>query len=881
MRRWKYFALVAGLMATIGRPAVAQGRGAARLQELVRGITVTARVLTIGAHPDDDDPDLIAWLARGHMVETGYLSLTRGEAGQNYLSADVGAFLGAVRTEESIAARNIDGGRQFYTRAYDFGFARNADEAFKHWPRDSVLGDMVAVIRSFRPQVLIVAFNDSISDGNGQHDAASLLVRDAFAAAADTAHFPATYYGAPWQPLKLYRHGGPLRIDADVFDPVRGKSYADLAVESRGQHRSQGLIGGAIRPSHIVLLDRVAMRTAAGVFADASSTAEQSIFDGVDTSFARLVPGPSDPNASTIRGIGSYADSARRALDLAHPGDVVGFLANAARLADSAREDIEWCGHPAAVTLRPSRERRRCDAVTLDRDASIDLIRQRIDDALLIAAGVDIQATADRELIATDDTVPVTITLRNHGKIPVTLGDVSVNGVFSAPTKSVVVAPDSIGRAYAAVSELPDSRPWWFGKGPHDLFGALDVSADGLMRAPTIPSGATVPGVAMPENLRRVSDATVSVTIDGVRVTTSVGPIIFHYASPLIGMQDRPVSGAPAVTLSFARGLEWIVSHKRVDRPERLSIESFSDQPQSFALHVVTPAGLRVDSAPAKINLAPHERREIFLQLRGVLDSGRAAFGARGNASERLFIEGFQTVEYPHVPPIRVFRSSGFWLQTVDVAVPSKLLVAYIPGPGDDMVRALRDVGVGVTSLTAEDLPSVDLSVFTTIVIGPRAFDADPELLAQRNRFTDFARKGGTVVVLQQESPALAAPYPLGLKFPRERVASPDAPVTVLDSKARLLNWPNVIRPADWAGWSTERAAFLPTSADAHYTSFVEMHDAKQPSNRNALLMAPVGKGVFVYTALSLQQQITLGVPGGLRLLVNLISAGLSGELRR
>ncbi len=881
MRRWTYVGLVVALSTIVTGTGGAQDRSAARLQELVRGITVSPRVLLIGAHPDDDDPDLIAWLAHGHMVETGYLSLTRGEAGQNFLTADAGAFLGAIRTEESVAARNIDGGQQFFTRAFDFGFARTADEAFTHWPRDSVLGDMVAVIRSFRPQVLVVAFNDGISDGNGQHDAASLLTRDAFVAAADTAHFPAARYGAAWQPLKLYRHGGALRIDAETFNSVLGKSYADLAVESRAEHRSQGLLTGTIRPSPIVLLDRVAMHMPGSAFADATSAPEQSIFDGVDTSFARLIPGPSNPAAATIRTIAVYADSARHALDLAHPEGVVEFLARAARLANAARAAIPRCGHPAAVTVSPRSAPSSCDAVTLDRDASIDLVRQRSDEALLIAAGVEVHATTDRELIATGDTVPVTITLRNHGKLPVTLAAILIDGALVVPTGAMVVPPDSAGHTYALASELPDSRPWWFGKGPHDLFAPSEASVDGLIRAPIIPSGATVPGVAMPENLRRVSDATVTVIVDSVPVTTSVGPIVFQYASSLIGLQNRPVSGAPAVALSFSRGLEWIVAHKRVDRPEQLSLESFSDRPQSFALNIVTPAGLHVDSAPAHITLAPHERREVFLQLRGRLDSGRAPFGVRGNAPGRLFIEGLQSVEFPHIPPIHVFRSSGFWLQTVDIVVPPKLLVAYIPGPGDDMVRALRDIGVGVTSLTAADLPAVDLSLFTTVVIGPRAFDADPELMAQRNRFTDFARKGGTVVMLQQQSAPVTAPYPLGMRFPHERVTRPGAPVTVLDTKARLLTWPNRIGTADWEGWIAERADFVPTSVDRRYASVLEIHDPEQPENRNALLVAAVGKGVFVYTALSLQQQVTLGVGGGLRLLVNMMSAGLSMEPRR
>ncbi|HEY4218592.1 MAG TPA: PIG-L family deacetylase [Gemmatimonadaceae bacterium] len=879
MRYRTSIAAVLGILALCAPPASAQARGAGRLAELVHGLTVTPRVLIVGAHPDDADPELIAWLARGHMVETGYLSLTRGESGQNYLSADVGSFLGAVRTEESIAARGIDGGQQFFTRAYDFGFARNVADVFKQWPRDSLLGDVVTVIRSFRPQVLVLAFNDSVSDGNGQHDATIALVRDAFNYAGDTVRFPAATYGAAWEPAALYRHGGTLRINASEYNPVLGETYADIALESLAEHRSQGLVGLAgSSPSRrpVVLLSREVSR--------AGADSSRSIFDGIDTSFARLGRGAGPADTMAMNGFVAYADSARQVLDVAHPASAVHYLALAARFAYEARKSMVWCRRPAAVTLLAPEVDRRCTAAELDRDASIDIARERVTEALLLAAGVDVRATADQELLALKDTITVSVELHNHGSVPVTLGDVFVDGVFVTPTRHVVVAPDSVGRAFAAVHEIPDARPWWFGQVVHGLFAASDVSIDGLTRTADLPTLHSVSSVAMPEELRRVSDATVVVTVDGVSVTTSAGPITFRNANPLIGVQERPVSGVPAVTLSFPRGLEWVAAHTKVERTERLSIESFSNVAKRFRLQIVLPGGLHLDVPPESVTLAPRERREVFLRVHGMLDSGRVAFGAAGHGPGGLYgglyIEGFQGVEYPHIPPIRVFRSSGFWLQTVNVTVPPRLTVAYVPGPGDDIALALRDIGITVTTMTAEELPAADLSYYKTLVIGPRAFDAYPALAAQRARVLDFARQGGTVVMLQQEFPLAGAPYPLGLQVPRERVTSPNAPVTVLDAKARLLTWPNRMRDSDWVAWSGERAAFVPSTVEAHYTEYLEMHDPEQPANRNTLLSARVGKGTFVYTSLSLQRQITLGVPGALRLLVNMLCAGQSAEPR-
>jgi len=220
-------------------PARAQDRGAPQLDQLIRGLAVTARVLVIGAHPDDEDTQAIAYLARARRVETAYLSLTRGDGGQNLIGNELGEGLGAIRTEELLAARRIDGGRQYFTRAYDFGFSKNAEETAKHWPRDSILGDVVTVIRAFRPHVIYSIWSGTRADGHGHHEMSGIVAREAFDAALDTVRFPVQRFGDPWTPLKFYRRGPGVALNVNEYDPILGRTYADIATETRSQHRSQ------------------------------------------------------------------------------------------------------------------------------------------------------------------------------------------------------------------------------------------------------------------------------------------------------------------------------------------------------------------------------------------------------------------------------------------------------------------------------------------------------------------------------------------------------------------------------------------------------------------------------------------------------------------
>jgi LmbE family N-acetylglucosaminyl deacetylase len=867
-------ALAAASSAAAPRRLGAQRPTAPRLQQLAAGLGVTARLLVITARPEDEDNRLIAWASRAEHIETGVLSLTRGESAPNFVGEESGSVLGVIRTQEMLGARRIDGAEQFFTHAYDFGFARDTAEVFKRWNRDSIVGDIVSIIRAFRPHVVVMTTSDTTYDGDGQRAALGALVRDAFAAAGDTHIYSAAVFGMPWRPSKLYRYaraGHGLRIRTDRFDRALGRSPDDIALEARAQYRTQGLVHLALAVTPLAL----------EVVQPAATSTEHSIFDGVDTSLTRFSTEAPSEGPPTMTAIIAAADSARRALALANPDSAVAPLAAFAKLVMSARAANPWCGHPARSSVPPpTAPAKSCDQSTLDLEASIDLMRQRATDALLAAAGVDIAAIADRELVAASDTALVTINVANHGSMPITIGDVAVWGSTNPQSPALIVPAGDEVHVSRTVASLHDPHPWWLEAREEDRYPSVVPSPlDGLARGELLPRNLTVRSGAVPENYRRTSDVSVALTIADATVSTSIGPAVLPYADAVVGRQERPIAGVPDVMLNFGRGLEWVVARKNVSRELHVVVRSAASMPREFTPAVpVIPRGLRVDSLPPHVRLVPYEQQDLGIHLRGrsVTDE-REPLGFVGIAPTReKYFSGYQTVQYPYLLPIRVARSSGMWIQPVDVEVPPGLSVIYVRGIGDDVPAALRQIGVTVVTVPAEDFLTVDISKVNTVVFGPRAIELHPELAAQRARVLDFVRGGGTVVVQRGELPTLKwLPTPSGVIRPTpERIARPDAPVVVEESRSSLLTWPNQIGADDWAKWVSGRAELVPSSAGG--SKPLEIHDPGQLENRNSLIVWHLGKGAFVYTALTLDQQIGGGVPGALRLLVNLMSAGVA-----
>jgi LmbE family N-acetylglucosaminyl deacetylase len=857
-----------------GQPAAE--RGAAALGSTLAGLGTTGRVLTIAAHPDDEDTQFITWLTRGRHVETAYLSLTRGDGGQNLIGNELSEALGAIRTQELLSARRIDGGRQFFSRAFDFGFSKNAEETFQHWPRDTILGDVVRVVRAFRPHVIVAFFSGTPRDGHGHHQASGLLAREAYDLAADTVRFPVAGYGLPWVPSKFYRSArqnpieSTLRMNVGEYDPLLGRSYYEIAAESRSQHKSQGF--GVLQRKGVVM-DAIT-REAARVGPQDART-EQSIFDGIDTTW------------STLRS--RVPDSARVALDSAllllrdakvqyraqDPAPVVLPLANALRLLRRVHASI---GSAPAVLLfaragsvpRLS-QRRRTDADPSLSDALL-LTIARTESAVLLAAGVAVEATApkatypvrERVKLLVSDSLLVSVTVFNRGKAAVKVVDALVRDnptpAGGYPDRNLMIAPDSAVTVKRYAVAFEPTSPWWRvnGRKQQDWFQTpIDANDEARQQERTATIVRTLVEVA------------------GVPVSLNV-PVVNRYADPIKGDQQVPVQAVPGITIGLASVIEYIRAGVPVERELPVRIQSAYDSAAMVTVTLELPKGLVADSAERKRVLPPGGSAVVVFRLRGVVPPGRHQLGAFAMHDGALSTSGYYTINYDHITPQRLYGSSGMYLSSVSVKLPPRARVGYITGSGDLGMDALRQLDVAVEKIEPSMISNTELSRFTSIVIGPRAYEASEELVRQNPRLLDYAKRGGTLVVqygAQDMSRFPVTPYPMQWTRPAARVTMEQAPVKVLQPSSPLMRFPNVIGADDWAGWVQERATYMPSTIDPRYTSVLAMNDPDEPENRGALLVAPLGKGRYVYVTLALFRQLPNGVPGAARILMNLVNA--------
>jgi LmbE family N-acetylglucosaminyl deacetylase len=863
------FLTVAAIVCTMS-PARAQQRpfsGAVEIEQALHRVNELGTVLMIAAHPDDERTAVLAYFARGRHMRTAYLSVTRGEGGQNLIGPEQGAQMGIIRTHELLDARKIDGAEQFFTRAIDFGFTRTAEETLQKWGHERALSDVVWVIREYRPDVIVLVFTGTPRDGHGQHQASAILGKEAFTAAADPKQFPEQLkYVQPWRVRRLVHAtfgggfgppqpaaGGPGApaggrggrggrggaqqaqqnpneppapqlpkagsAPTNAFNPVLGYSYDELAVLSRSMHHSQGT--GAMRgpggnPTEFELV--------------AGEPSSKDLFDGIDTTWNRL------PGGAAIAPI---LAEALRVYEPGRPEKSLPFLAKARPLV-AAIDD------------------------PLARAKLID-----IDEAIALCSGLWAEAQAQHPEVTPGETLAVTATLDNRSAASLRFEGALLEGMWNEPLPNPAAAltpgkPLVLQFSKPIPATQPYSQPYWLLRPPTG--DAYNVPAQIFVGRPDSPP---------------VQQVRFRLSLDGAPFEI-VRPVHYRYASRAEGERERALSIVPAVAVNLTSGVSMFPSAaaKQVHVAVRANVANAAGM-----LILQVPAGWKVapPAQPFRV-AAAGEQQELAFEVTPPAADATASLVAIATIGNREIASGMQTIEYPHIPTQVLFPPSVVKAVRAEIHTNAKK-VGYIMGAGDEMPDALRQMGLDVTLLSDSDLAQGDLSRFEAIVAGVRAYNVRAAVKANQQRLMQYVENGGRYVV-QYQTPEGGGPgggrgqggglnlgpYPMTIPGGNTyRVTVEEAPVAFPHVDSPLLQFPNHISAKDFDGWVQERGLYFATEWDSHYQTVLSSHDPNEKPLEGGELWTKYGKGVYIFTAYSWFRQLPAGVAGAYRLFANLL----------
>ena len=800
-------------------------------------------VMMIAAHPDDENTALLAYLARGRHVRTAYLSLTRGEGGQNLIGSEQGDQLGIVRTQELLAARRIDGAEQYFTRAIDFGFTKTAAETLgSKWPREKVLGDVVWAIRRFRPDVIILRFTGTPRDGHGQHQASAILGKEAFTAAADPARFPEQLkYVKTWQAQRLMTNLAAfnaeqqkevdkipekLAVDLGAYSPELGYSYNEIAGMSRSEHRSQGM-GTAERKGMLINY----------FVTDRGDKAKNDIFESINIGWSRLEGGAE---------VDTLLKQAEASFVPAHPDALLPVLSK-------ARSAM-------AAVVASSKS-------ALAGDKLVEL-----DEAIALAGGVSVEAQSDRPEVTPGGSFKVTLTAlaRNPGEV--TLRGVTLSGMEGVPQPTVASTvlvynkPVEFPVNIKVPETQPYSQPYW-----------LVLPKDNAMYS--VPKQEEV---GNPENAPVLS-AEFRLQVGGAEITLKRA-VQRKYVDRVYGELTRPLAIVPPVSVEF--GGEALVFPNNQARRVEIPVMSTTGK-ASGEIHLEVPAGWTVEPASQKFDLtgADEQTMAAFTLSPPARDSD-ASMRAVATVGDRVVASSTHVIDYSYFPAQTLFPASEARLVRSDIKTLAHN-VGYITGAGDEVPEALRQMGCEVMLLSPEDLARGDLSKYDAIVTGVRAFNTRPDLRLNYQRLFKYAEEGGTLIVQYNtpdgggppgsaqaaETSTLAHVGPYPIKTGRERVTVEEAPVTFPNPNNVLLHSPNEITAKDFEGWVQERGLNFASEWDPRYQSVLESHDPGEKALLGGELYTRYGKGAYIFTSYDWFRELPAGVPGAYRLFANMLSA--------
>lgn len=791
----------------------------AEIYHELQKLKVVGNVLYLAAHPDDENTRLIAWLENEKKVRTAYLSLTRGDGGQNLIGTEKGDALGVLRTQELLEARNEDGGEQFFSRAKDFGYSKTADETFQKWNKEDILWDAVWVIRKFQPDVIITRFPADERGGHGHHTASAIIAEEAFKLAADSSVFPDQLkYIDAWKtkrilwntsvwwdrqlPEKAAKADDYVKVDIGDYNETLGLSYSEIASDARSQHRSQGFGSARSRGSQIEYLKHTA-----------GEQAESDLFEDIDLSWDRIEGGEK---------IEEQIQSVIENYQIEDPTASLDAL-------------VELYGMLNELPASIYKTQKLKDLKTI----------------ILAVSGIYAEALADEYLISREE-------LKGSFKVVMrNLADVSLKAIRYADQVDILDSnlmenqEVSFGFTYAPKYFTGRSHPYWLFEGgyeasaffsPYELFGSA-------------------------ENLRQTVNYTLNINGSAIDFEEELD---YKWVDRAKGELHRDVIMSPSVTLSSIEESQLFIGNE--SKEVRLIAEAHKDS-QQVNIEAIVPEGWEVEPKSQKVKIEKKgQQKNVLFSLIPPKESSSAKLNFKIGGQTAYAI---QRIEYDHIRPQVMFPETSIQLVKFDLN-GKKQKLAYIEGSGDLVDENLEQIGYEVKRFTAEEFLTADLSNFQSVLVGIRAYNTEEKIASVNDLLNEFAANGGTVVVQYNTSRGLKSdkigPYPLTLS--RGRVTDEFAEPTFLKEDHPVLKQPNRLTKADFENWVQERGLYFAGEWDSNYQAILSWSDPHEEALSGSLLVSDYGEGHFIYTGISFFRQLPAGVPGAYRLLANLLAYG-------
>jgi LmbE family N-acetylglucosaminyl deacetylase len=796
----------------------------------LKKLNTVGSVLYIAAHPDDENTRLIAFLANEKCLRTGYLSLTRGDGGQNLIGPEQGVELGLIRTQELLAARRIDGGEQFFTRAYDFGFSKTPEETFEKWNHDSILSDVVWVIRNFKPDIIITRFATDGSGGHGHHTASGILAEEAFEAAADSLQFQEQLkYVKVWQAKRLFnnttaRFRDPkadmskfIKLDVGGYNRLLGKSYGEIAAESRSMHKSQGFGSAKQRGEYFEYFKPIKGDTAH----------LKDIFENMDFSWHRVKEG--EP-------FGNLIEESIKKFDPNKPEETATQLLKVFDLphySELLRQDPH----------------------------KFVMLRQTI----MAACGMVVDVTCNESQISTGSVNRITVNAINRSALPIQLDKMYFNGVLKNTflqwdtTLNLSLKPNQwvSFNTYSHLKFLKNdkkySQPYWLESMPSGIFHTNELYK-----------------IGMPEiDFNNFIQVHSSINQGWL---ASISPIQYRWVDPEKGELYRPLVIIPPVLLTMENEVLAFTDNKA--KVLKVKVKAGKDSLQA-KVKLQIPLGWKLEPNEIQVTLfKKNEEQTLSFKVTPTNYTSQGLVKAIAEVEGEIYSKSMREIKYDHIPIQTWFPEAESKLLRLDIK-KSVRRIGYIPGAGDEVQSCLLQLGYDVITITDEMLANDDLRKFNTIITGIRAYNTNPLLTTHKQKLMDFVSQGGNLIV-QYNTNSFAGPFkgdigPKPFKLTRERVTDEGAKVNFELPKHPVFNMPNKITEKDFEGWIQERGIYFAGDMDSSYICPLSMSDKGEKPNKGSLILCKHGKGNFIYTGLVFFRELPAGVPGAYRLMVNLI----------